>query len=342
MTPRPLIVIDRHIPFIEGLFEPYADVTYLDGDSIDANAVRNADALITRTRTRVDSNLLEGSRVKIVATATIGTDHIDKQWCADHGIEVVNAPGCNAPAVAQYVFASLQAVVNRPLPQHTIAIIGVGHIGRIVEQWARAMNMRVMLYDPPRQRAEGGDCWSTLDDIARRADIITVHTPMTREGEDATYHLIGEELLGKLKRYPIIINAARGPIVDTQALCRALAEGKVKEAIIDCWENEPHISAELLERAAVATPHIAGYSIEGKIRATAAAVDAVSRALSLPEIHVPGTPVVGVPSQVTPAKVAHSYDPMVDTQALRNNPELFEALRNHYDYRHEAPEAIND
>ena len=341
-TPRPRIVIDRHIPFIQGLFEPHADVVYLDGDRIDAAAVRDADALITRTRTRVDSDLLNGSRVKVVATATIGTDHIDLAWCADNGIEVANAPGCNAPAVAQYVFASLLAVVNRPLPQHTIAIIGVGHIGKIVERWARAMNMRVMLVDPPRQRAEGGDCWSTLDEVARHADIITVHTPMTRHGEDATHHLIDSNFLGKLRRFPIIINAARGPIVDNDALCRALADGIVKDAIIDCWENEPDINRHLLDRAAIATPHIAGYSIEGKIRATQAAVATVVHALGLPPIAVPGTPVADAPTQVTPAKVADSYDPIADTDALRADPTRFESLRNNYPYRHEPPQSIND
>jgi erythronate-4-phosphate dehydrogenase len=329
-------VIDQNIPFIRGIFEPFGTVVYKAGGEITHEDVVDADALITRTRTRCDRALLHDSTMRVVATATIGMDHIDVEWCREAGIKVFNAPGCNAPGVAQYVFAAIATLINRPLTEHTLGIIGVGHIGRIVERWARAMGMNVLRCDPPRQRLEGGD-WVDINEIADRADIITVHTPMTYDGDDATYHLMGEEFFARLKRFPIVINAARGPIVDTAALVRALDQGLVKDVAIDCWEGEPRISEELLKRAVVATPHIAGYSREGKIRATVAAVNAVSSVLNLGELQVPGAPVPEAPERVRLTAVINSYDPAVDTARLKASPARFEHLRDNYAYRPEVP-----
>lgn len=334
------IVADAHVPYLEAL-DTVADVKRLVPADITRDAVADADALIVRTRTRCDSALLSGSRVKFVGTATIGFDHIDRDWCASAGIVTANAPGCNAPAVAQYVFATLMRLVNRPLRSHTIGIVGVGHVGRIVERWARSMHMRVMLCDPPRQRAEGGDAWYTLDDIAREADIITFHTPLTRTGADATWHLASREFFASLRRAPIIINAARGSVADTQAWIEAIEAGICGKAVVDCWEGEPAIDRRLLSLAAIATPHIAGYSEAGKKRATVMTLDSMCRAFGLPCIDT-GLDVPQVPETVTPSVVMHSYDPMADDAALRRAPGSFEALRDGYRLRPEAPAACDN
>lgn len=329
------IIVDRHIPFVEGLLEPFASVRYLAPAEITREAVATADAMLIRTRTKCNTSLLEGSPCRFIGTATIGFDHIDREWCSAHGIVTANAPGCNAPAVAQYVFAALANVINRPLSQHTIAIVGVGHVGRIVERWARSLDMEVILVDPPRQRAEGGDCWHSLEYAAEHADIITMHTPLTREGEDATFHLADSRFFNSLKRAPIFINASRGPVTDTQALVSAIRGGKVSRAVVDVWEGEPEISRELLALADIATPHIAGYSHEGKVRAARMALDALSEAMDLPHIAMREPEPAPVPDIVTLPRIVASYDIMADDKSLRANPDRFEQLRDSYHYRHE-------
>lgn len=331
-------VIEANIPFVKGLFEPYAKVQYLKADAITPEAVRNADAIVTRTRTQCDAALLDGSKVQLIATATIGSDHIDLPYCASRGIKVVNAPGCNAPAVAQYVFASAMECIFKPLGSHTIGIVGVGNVGRIVERWARALDMNVMLCDPLRQAAEGGQQWSSLDEIAAKADIITFHTPLTRSGQHPTYHMADEAFFSKLRRSPIIINSARGPVVDNKALLEARRAGKVGHIVMDCWENEPAIDPELLAMADVATPHIAGYSAQGKVRASQVAVDAICSHFGLPALKV-DAPVPPAPAQTAALNdIMATYQPMEDTAALKAQPELFEHFRNTYNLRQEAPE----
>lgn len=318
-----------------------ADVTYLPYGEINADAVREADALIVRTRNRCDASLLEGSKVSFIATATIGTDHIDLEWCKAHGIEVANAPGSNAPGVAQYVFSSLARLVNRPLGSYTLGIVGVGHVGSIVEKWARELGMKVMLCDPPRMKAEGGDGWSSLADVARSADIITFHTPFTKKGPDATFHLADESFFNSLRRAPIIINSARGGVVDNVAWIESIKAGLAGKAVVDCWENEPNIHPELLKLASVATPHIAGYSIEGKQRASQMAMDALCRHFGLPHLSVSGSQPKPVADAITVRTALDGYDPFVDTEALRtapNTPLAFETLRNTYNLRPELPE----
>lgn len=318
--------------FVEGLLEQFGTVKYLAPEEISAERVQKADALFIRTRNRCDAALLDGSQCRFIGTATIGTDHIDLPYCASRGITAVNAPGCNAPAVAQYVMASILAIANRPIEQYTIGIIGVGHVGSIVERWARRMGMEALVNDPPRQAAEGGDNWSTLDEIAERADIITVHTPL----DDTTRHLLDDAYISTFRRSPIVINAARGPVADTDALIRGIDSGKIHHLVIDCWENEPDISRELLRRATIATPHIAGYSLEGKIRAARMVLDEFSRTFSLPHIEMPQSAPAGAASKVSPAAIARSYHPEDDTARLKDAPETFETLRNTYALRHEV------
>lgn len=360
------IVVEANIPFIEGMLEDLGQVRYLPAEAITPEAMRDVDALVTRTRTRCNAALLEHSRCQMIATATIGTDHIDLPYCASRGIEVRNAPGCNAPGVAQWVLTSLLAM--RPLEGTVLGIVGVGHVGKIVERWAKGLGIKVMLCDPPRARKEGEEGFVTLDEIAREANVITFHTPLTREGEDRTLHMANAVFFAKCERKPLIFNAARGPVVDTPALVEALRSEQVAGAAIDCWEGEPDINRDLLELTEIATPHIAGYSLEGKQRATLMAVAAVREhfgAVSTRERISEGRPEGGsarerisegrpeggstsilmrgenlrlppVAETVTVESLLASYDPKKDTAELKARPQAFESLRNHYHYRRET------
>lgn len=330
------IVVEANIPFIKGALEPYGNVRYLPAEAITPETVEDADALFVRTRTRCDAALLDSSRCRFVATATIGTDHIDLPWCESRGIEVANAPGCNAPAVAQYVFSSIAAVKGPDLSGLKMGIVGVGNVGSIVSRWAPQLGMRVMLNDPPRQLAEGGRGWCALDEIAAEADIITFHTPL----DSTTRHIVNSGFISSLRCRPVLINAARGPIVDTPALIDGLIDGKVSHAIIDCWEGEPQISSYLLSLADIATPHIAGYNHEGKVRATRMALDAFGRHFGLPRLPMTEPEPAPAAATVTLDDITAGYDPMADTRALKASPTSFEALRNHYPIasRHDVPD----
>lgn len=328
-------IVEANIPFIRGLLEPFTDVCYLAPEQITPEAVRQADALITRTRTRCDSALLDGSQCRFIATATIGTDHIDVAYCADRGITVANAPGCNAPAVAQYVLATILSRYPDPAGL-TVGVVGVGHVGSIVARWAEGLGCRVMPCDPPRAHAEGSGRFVSLDAIAAEADVITFHTPMTRIGRWPTYHMADRAFFASLRHRPLVINSARGPVADTAALLSALEAGTVGDAAIDCWENEPDISRSLLERAFVATPHIAGYSLEGKKRATQMAVDAFCRHFGFPAVTMADPAPAGCPDAPSADAILASYTPAADTRALKADPSAFEALRNGYSLRHEV------
>lgn len=334
------VVIENHVPYINGLLEPFATVEYLPYGDIDADAVADADALIVRTRTRCDAALLDRSRCKFVGSATIGTDHIDIEYCKSHGIAVHNAPGCNAPAVAQYVLSVVGHFMRRKgiasPGSLTVGIVGVGHVGSIIARWAHQLGFNVLLNDPPRQRAEEGFNGVTLDEIARNADIITFHTPFTRMGSDATWHLCDDRFVGSLRHCKLLVNSARGPIADTHALLLGLESGMVGDVAIDCWEGEPGIDPVLLDRAFVATPHIAGYSQEGKMRGTAMIVEALNKHFGISA----KVPVVEAPAKgadgVTLDMIMDSYDPLADTLRLKSAPGQFEELRNHYPLRREV------
>lgn len=325
-------IIEANIPYIHGLIEPYSEVEYLESEDITPEAVRDADALLVRTRTRCDEALLGGSRVTFVGTATIGLDHIDLPWCAAHGIEAVNAPGCNAPAVAQWVLAVVARMMTKTPADTVLGIVGVGHVGSIVENWARAIGFNVLRCDPPRRRAEGGD-FIALNELIARADIVTLHTPLYREGPDATYHMVDARLISALRPNAILLNAARGAIFHTEEVLRALSARPDVRLAIDCWEGEPQLNEQLLRRAEIATPHIAGYSLEGKHRATSLVVSALARHFGLP-IDL-GHIDMGTASRPSLQRIAQSYDPMPDDAALRAEPTALERLRNHYPLRPE-------
>ena len=333
------IVADSKIPYLNGILEQVAqEVLYMPGTEITSDVVRDASVLLTRTRTRCDRALLEGSKVEFIGTATIGTDHIDLDYCHKKGITVVNAPGCNAPAVAQWVHATiLQWIQAKNASGNiTLGVVGVGHVGSIVARWAQQLGYRILLNDPPL--AENYDPQfsifnprSSILDLQRECDIITFHTPLTKDGKYPTWHLCDEAFLKGLKHCKLILNAARGAVCDNEALLRW--QGDVA---LDCWEHEPAINRELLDKAFVTTPHIAGYSRQGKQRGTAMIIDALNRHygwhLPVPEVD---KPLLGA-TDVTPQLIIDSYNPLHDTAALKAASCRFESLRNNYCLRGEV------
>ena len=331
------IVIDRNIPFIATPLTEIGEVTALPGAEITPEVMADTDILITRTRTRCDASLLDGSKCRFIGTATIGTDHIDLPYCAERGITVANAPGCNAPAVAQWVLATIERwlKLGEKFSDVTLGVIGAGNVGSILIRWAKSLGIKVLVNDPPLQEREPeAHTYSSLDEIARECNVITVHTPLTRKGDHPTYHLIDSALVEQMERKPLVLNAARGPVTDTRALIAGLEEGRISAVGIDCWEGEPAIDSRLLDLALVATPHIAGYSRQGKIRASQMVLDALGRYLGTGTPLQADAPAIGaVPETITPAMIA--YDIMADTRELKSAPERFEALRNNYHLREE-------
>lgn len=330
------IIIEDKVPFIRGVFEPVADVVYLPANDINLCSLAQADALITRTRPRLDSDLLENSPIKVIATATIGTDHVDLDFCARKGIAVYNAPGCNAPAVAQWVFASIFELTEAKAPSSlTLGVVGVGNVGKIVEHWGRILGFNVLLCDPPRVENESCHGFVDLNYIADNSDIITFHTPLIKTGSFPSFHLADKSFFHRLQRSPVVLNASRGPVVDTRSLVDAIASGKVSAAAVDCWEGEPHIDLDLLHLSSIATPHIAGYSIEGKKRATLTAIRAVSHELGLAVKDPFVMPPVNL-DKINKEAIISSYDIMADSDMLKSCPEEFERLRDNYNLRNEA------
>ena len=322
------VVIDHKIPYIKEAIEKIADeVVFLPGHAFTREVVKDADALIVRTRTHCTRELLEGSQVKFIATATIGYDHIDVDYCREAGITWTNCPGCNAGSVEQYVHSVLLLLEREKgleLEKSTIGIVGVGHVGSRVKRMAKSLGMRVLLNDPPRfDKGEQG--FVDLETIARECDVITFHTPLNREGTYATYHLVDEDFLFSLKRTPYIINSSRGEVVDTASLLAALSAGKVKDAIIDTWEYEPNISRELMEVALISTPHIAGYSADGKANATRMSLEALCEFFGMEKNF-----------SISPDEGPKDYDPTRDSEWLKASPEKFEWFRGNYPVRRES------
>ncbi len=337
------VLIDVKIPYLKGVIETLADeVVYTESADFTPALVREADALFVRTRTLCDRALLSGSSVQFIATATIGFDHIDTTYCEIAGIAWANAPGCNAGGVEQYVHSALLLLERErglTLAGATLGVVGVGHVGTRVAAVGCKLGMHVMLCDPPRADREGSDGFFGLDELAAACDIISFHTPLTTNGRYPTYHLANDSFFHSLQKRPFIINTSRGEVVDTAALRCALTDGRVADAVIDVWEYEPTIDRELLRRVYLGTPHIAGYSAEGKANATRMALQAFCRHFALPQhfeivLPPPEIPVIEARSE-TDAQLA-TYDPRRDSRMLKQSPELFEQLRGTYNYRREA------
>jgi erythronate-4-phosphate dehydrogenase len=347
------VVIDDKIPYIKGALEPFAELVYLPGSKTTPEIVKNADVIITRTRTMCNKELLADSSVKFIATATIGYDHIDTDYCRNAGIEWTNAPGCNAKSVEQYIASALfiWALERRiKLREKTIGIVGVGNVGSKVARFCETIGMKVLLNDPPRERAEGSNNFVSLETIRQEADIITFHVPLNVEGEDATYHMANDLFFNNLARKPLVINSCRGEVFDTNTVKTALKSGVIADFIADCWENEPEIDRELLDLAYIATPHIAGYSKDGKANGTMMSVRAVSKFFKLgiddwqpTGIEIPRNTLIKIDGSrrdeesIIAEVVLTTYDIESDDEALRENPEDFEKLRGEYPLRREFP-----
>ena len=334
------IVVDDKIPYIlEKLCFLADEVVALRGADITAEDVKDADALVVRTRTRCNEQLLKGSRVQFVATATIGFDHIDTAYMERAGIYWTNCPGCNAASVAQYVECSLLLLAREKglsLCQSTIGIVGCGHVGSKVKAVAERLGMRVLVCDPPLEQ-KTANSFVSLDVIEHESDVITFHVPLTRDGEYATVHMADDAFFHRIPRVPYIINTSRGEVVDNDALLAALNEGRVCDAVIDVWEHEPQLNLQLLQRVFIGTPHIAGYSADGKVNADNMVIDALCRHFGLKHpgiIQAPPLPTdffyTGDPLQL--------YNPLDDSQKLKKNPDNFESLRNNYPLRREKIE----
>lgn len=337
------IIADQTVPYLKGIAEPVADVRYLTSKEFTPENVRDADVLIVRSIDKCTRELLEGSRVKLITSATIGFDHIDTRYCDKAGITWKNSPGCNAVSVAQYVLAGLVTVACRKgetLQGKTIGIVGVGHVGKEVERLCTTYGMHVLRNDPPRAETEGENGFVSLKTIAEEADIITFHTPLTKEGPFATRHLAGKAFFQSLRRKPWFINASRGAVHDTAALLQARKEGKVGEMIIDCWEDEPRISHALLGEAMIATPHIAGFSADGKANGTRACLQNIEAFFHIKIEKIrevvpppPAHPVIDLDRFVTnriEEAIRTSFDPMPIDKALREAPDKFEWFRANY------------
>ena len=331
------IIFDRNIPFISKPLSSIGEAIPMTGTEITNETVKDADAIIIRTRTRCDATLLKDSKCRFIGTATIGTDHIDLPYCASRGITVANAPGSNAPDVEQWVISANSTYIGhtRSLSDITLGVIGAGNVGSVLIRWAEGLGIKTIVNDPPLQRQSSGSYrFSSLSDIADKCDVITVHTPLTRTGDHPTYHLIDNSFISNLKRRPLILNAARGPVTDTLALINGLESGKISALGIDCWEGEPNINLQLLEQALIATPHIAGYSRQGKIRASQMVLDELSRHLRLDApLRADAPSVAPVPHRIIPEML--NYDILEDTRILKSSPSLFESLRNNYHLREE-------
>ncbi len=269
------IVVDENIPLAKEAFSTFGSVTPLPGRAIEASMLRETQMLLVRSVTRVDAALLEGSEVKFVASATVGIDHIDTDYLKANNIGFAYAPGSNADSVAEYVLSALCVISGwgkRPLTDLTLGIIGVGNIGSRVFRHAITLGMNVILCDPPKNRLLHSELYRPLKEVFERADIISLHVPLTTAGEDATFQMVNRNFLASVKKGAVLINTSRGKVVDEAALLDRRKD--LGGLVLDVWENEPAINPDLVNVTDIATPHIAGYSFDGKVRGTKALYDA--------------------------------------------------------------------
>jgi len=352
LTKKIKIVADDKIPFLKGVLEPFADIVYLPGAKITAADLTDADAVFTRTRTFCNEALLQQSPVRLIATATIGYDHIDTNYCEAKGIRWVNAPGCNSSSVQQYITAALLVLAEKKewnLSGMTLGIIGVGNVGGKVAKAAAALGMRVLLNDPPRAEKEGDAAFTPLEQLLEQSDMVTCHTPLTKEGPYPTYHLSSFDFFDRMKDGAVYINTARGAVTDT-AVLKQSAQSKLFTYILDVWEGEPQLDLELMENALIATPHIAGYSADGKANGTAVCVREFCRFFRLDALRdwypamIPAPPMPAVISidcegkteqQVLYEAVTHTYPLWSDSLRLKQSPAAFEEQRGNYWTRRE-------
>ncbi|HDZ41317.1 MAG TPA: 4-phosphoerythronate dehydrogenase [Bacteroidetes bacterium] len=345
------IIIDKNIPYIKGVLEPWASVEYVEGNRINNNTLSGADALIIRTRTRCGRDLLKGTDIKFIGSATIGTDHIDLGWCSERGIKCVSAPGCNSGSVMQYLASALVYLIMqygiRPASR-TIGIVGVGNVGSGVARMAEILGFNVILNDPPREKQEGNLGFSSLKSLLNNSDIVSIHVPLTFKGPDRTYQLVNENFITQMKDQCILINTSRGLVADERAIMQGLAKRTIRAVVLDVWRNEPDIDSRLLEAAAIGTAHIAGYSADGKTNGVKMVIRQLSEYFSLPlkeweyeKLPEPPDPLIdiskftGTDLEIICRTIYHTYSIENDSRMLKENPTMFEKLRNEYPPRRE-------
>ena len=350
------IVCCSNMPFVKEAFSTLGDVILKDGRRISREDVHDADILAIRSTTRVTCDLLAESSVKFVGTATIGTDHMDIPWLEEKGIKWCYAPGCNANSVSEYITAALLCLAVRHgfrLEGKTLGVIGVGNVGTLVVQKALALGMRVLQNDPPRLEREKSSCFVELEELLAVSDIVTLHVPLEKGGRHPTYGMAGPSFFRSMKPGTIFINSARGDVVDTAALLENLKSGRTAHAVIDTWAGEPSINLDLLTEAGLATPHIAGYSFEGKVTGTlmvyeSACMFAGKKPAWSPEDLMPPTVVPLIETDAAGKNDEHVlreivrkvYDIEADDSALRSgrgkdSAAHFDSLRKNYPVRRE-------
>ncbi|MCT4707027.1 4-phosphoerythronate dehydrogenase PdxB [Enterobacteriaceae bacterium H16N7] len=346
------ILVDENMPYARELFSRLGDVTAVPGRPIPVSELADADALMVRSVTKVNADLLDGKPVKFVGTATAGTDHVDDAYLERAGIAFSAAPGCNAIAVVEYVFSSLLMLAERDgfaLADRTVGIVGVGNVGSRLQARLEAYGVRTLLCDPPRaERGDEGD-FQPLDELVREADVLTFHTPLFKDGPYKSLHLADEQLIASLKPGTILINACRGPVVDNAALLKCLQRGQDLSVVLDVWEPEPELNVDLLDLVDVGTPHIAGYTLEGKARGTTQVFEAFSQFIGkqqqvaldtlLPAPEFGRITLHGPLDQATLKRLVHLvYDVRRDDAPLRKVaavPGEFDKLRKNYLERRE-------
>lgn len=346
------ILIDENMPYASDLFSRLGDVQVVPGRSIPRDALADANALMVRSVTQVNEELLAGSRIGFVGTATAGTDHIDETWLQQQGIGFSAAPGCNVIAVVEYVFSALLVLAKRDgfqLRDKTIGIVGVGNVGSRLNEQLKALGVRTLLCDPPRAaRGDAGEFWP-LEKLVAEADVLSFHTPLNKSGPYTSWHLADADLLAALPDNRILINACRGAVVDNAALLQALEKGKKLSTVLDVWESEPDLSLPLMARVDIGTAHIAGYTLEGKARGTTQVFEAYSCYLGqpqqialaslLPIAECSHIKLNGVLDEGKLKRLIHLvYDVRRDDARLRNVAVLmgeFDRLRKYYQERRE-------
>ncbi len=317
------IVADRNIAFVEQAFAALGKVEVLPSEQLTADALRDADVVLVRSTVKVNEALLGASRARFVATATIGTDHVDTAWLTARGIGWASAPGSNADSVAQWWTAAMLTIAERrafPLVRLTVGIVGVGAIGSRVEKIAHALGCAVLRCDPPRARAEGDDGFVGLRDLLAASDVITFHVPLASDGPDRTVHLLDAANLAQVSPRAVVINASRGPVVDTRALAELRREGRLRGLVLDVFEDEPAPSPDVIEAADLATPHIAGHSLDGKANGTLAIYRAACAHF--------GVPAKWRPDRALPPPPVRTL--AVDTRALTDEATALLVLRRFY------------
>ncbi|MDO8303267.1 MAG: 4-phosphoerythronate dehydrogenase [Sedimentisphaerales bacterium] len=357
------IIADQNIPFVKECFSSIGDVTLCAGREIAPAAVEDADILLIRSVTNVNAALLDKSRVKFVATATIGTDHIDADYLQKRGIGFAAAQGSNANSVAEYIVAALLTIAEKnriTLAGTSLGIVGVGSVGRRVAQKAGALGMKLFLNDPPLRRQTNDPRYLPLQDIYN-CDFITFHTPLTTTGQDKTYHLANEQFFNSLKNGAVFLNTSRGSVVDETALKTAITVRKLDNTVLDVWENEPKIDVTLLKMVDIATPHIAGYSYDGKLAGMIMIYEAACNFFKIKPLHtindfLPPPPVPSIelnaPLNDPQADISHLIKRIYDIEAddkrtreiLKTAPEnhgrFFDTLRKDYPIRREFQNTV--